>query len=975
MDLHIETLAREGFDVETSLLYRRLYATDASVYKEYPQAVVYPKHWQDVKNLVDLANQKGFSLIARGAGTSLAGQVVGNGVVIDFSRYMTHIIELNVEEHWVRIEPGVILDELNRFLRPYHLFFGPETSTSSRCTLGGMLGNNSCGSRSLIYGSVRDHVIEVDAILSDGSLVNFGPLTISEWEKKLNLTSLEGEIYRQIHSIISDEKKRNLINTKFPHPEIKRRNAGYPLDIFFQMEPYGGNEKFNLAKFLAGSEGTLALVTNMKLNLVSLPPSQSGVVCVHCHTLKEALLGNLVALETSPTAVELMDKTILDLASKNPLQHQNRSFVEGDPAAILLVEYAEESEEKLFEKVKELVEKLKQKSIGYYFPFLRGKESQKIWDLRKAGLGVLTNHPGDAKPVAVIEDVAVRPEDLPAFVEDIQQVFDRLNLFCVYYAHVGAGELHLRPMLNLKDVRDVIKFKEIAYETAEIVKKYRGSISGEHGDGRLRAELLPIVFGPEIIDLFKAIKKTFDPNGILNPGKILDAPPLTSHLRYETGKLHPTIPTLLDFSQDGGILRAVERCNGSGDCRKPHTARGGMCPSYQATWDEKNSTRARANTLREILTLNQNPNPFNHPDLYKVLDLCLSCKLCKAECPSNIDMAAYKAEFLFQWYKNHRVPLRTLIVAYFDTVMAILQPFSKIYNKFRSIRWFSRLSLGLLGFSPERKLFKLSSFSFRRWARKNLTKFNASSKKFKRVYLFVDEFTNRQDVELGIVTVKLLTSLGYEVIIPKHDISGRTFISKGLLARAQKIAEKNVKTLASLVSEKEPLVGIEPSAILSFRDEYPQLCRGELKNEAMRLASCSLLLEELIVKDYEEGYISRNCFTTEEKVIYFHGHCQQKALVGTDVTRKFLSIPENYEVHEIPSGCCGMAGSFGYEKEHYSISRKIGELILFPFVRKIKDGEYVVASGISCRQQIMDGTQRVALHPVEILWDAFKNKG
>lgn len=973
--ISFERIIKErGLDIRTNLMYRRLYATDASVYREYPLGVVYPRNAEEVRFLVELAGKERFSIIPRGAGTSLAGQVVGSGLIVDFSKYMTAILELNEHERWVRVQPGVILDELNRFLQPYGLFFGPETSTSSRCTLGGMLGNNSCGSHSLIYGSVRDHILEVDAILSDGSCVKFTPLNLSQWKEKLLLNSLEGEIYRQIHSILSDEKNQELIRFRFPHPEIKRRNAGYALDVLLNTEPYGGSEPFNLAKVIAGGEGTLAVITEMKLNLVTLPPAHTGVVCVHCRSLEESLEGNLIALGCDPVAVELMDKTILDLASKNPLQSKNRSFVEGNPAAILIVEFAEHTEEELNQKVRLLIESFKTRGIGYHFPFLKGKESNKVWELRKAGLGVLTNNPGDAKPVAVIEDMAVRPEDLPSFVKDIEAMFSRMSLSCVYYAHIGTGELHLRPMLNLKDQNDVAKFKEIAYEAAHIVKKYRGSISGEHGDGRLRAELLSIVFGQEMVDIFRTIKRTWDPKGIFNPGKIVDAPSMTSFLRYEPGRQTREIATLLDFSQDGGILRAVERCNGSGDCRKPHTAKGGMCPSYQATWDEKNSTRARANTLREILTHNEKFNPFNHPDLYEVLDLCLSCKLCKAECPSNIDMAAYKAEFLYQWYKEHRIPFRTLVVANFSKLMALLQPFSFIYNRVRKIRWFSRLVMKGLGFSPERELFLVARKSVHCWAKKHLNELNAASAKKKKVYFYVDEFTNRQDVELGIKAIKLLTSLGYEVVIPPHLESGRTFISKGLLHKAQKIAEKNVRLLFSLISEETPLVGIEPSTILTFRDEYPQLCRGELKEKALSLASSCLLIEELIVRDFEAGFFTRDRFTRDKKVIHYHGHCQQKALVGTEITRKFLSIPENYQINEIPSGCCGMAGSFGYEKEHYALSMKIGEMVLFPAVQKAKDDELVVASGTSCRQQIKDGTKRKALHPVEVLWDALVKK-
>jgi FAD/FMN-containing dehydrogenase/Fe-S oxidoreductase len=965
-----------GFEgeIEERLLYRRLYATDASVYKEYPRAVVYPKTYHDLHLLVKMAQETGIPLIPRGAGTSLAGQVVGNGVVIDFSKHLTKILEVNTQECWVRVQPGVILDELNRFLKPFGLFFSPETSTSSRCTLGGMLGNNSCGSHSLVYGSTRDHVLEVDAILSDGSEVCFKPLTLDEFNQKLELSTLEGEIYRNIYAILSNSKHQELIRKNFPHPEIRRRNAGYALDILLDTEPFGGTGPFNFAKLIAGSEGTLALVKEIKLNLVELPPSHMGVVCVHCRSLEEALEANLVALECNPVAVELMDNEILSLASANPLQKQNRSFVVGEPAAILIVEFAEHTDEDLLTKAHLLENKLRERGMGYHYPLLIGKESQKVWDLRKAGLGVLTNMPGDAKPVAVIEDTAVRPLDLPAFIKDIQAVLNKFNLSCVYYAHIGTGELHLRPVLNLKDPEDVKKFREIAYEVAYIVKKYRGSISGEHGDGRLRAELLPIVFGDEIIQLFRSLKRTWDFKNIFNPGKILDAPPLNTYLRFEPGQPTPEVKTFFDFSEEGGILRSVEKCNGSGDCRKPHTARGGMCPSYQATWDEKNSTRARANTLREILTGNQRANPFNHSDLYEILDLCLSCKLCKKECPSNIDMATYKAEFLQHWYDAHGIPFRTLAIAYFDLWSSWMKPFAGIYNWIRKSKAFSSLALKAIGFSTKRELPPISPETFHQWARKHLAIYNELSFKRKLVFLFVDEFTNHQDVELGKTAVKLLTALGYQIKLLPHRESARTFLSKGMLKKAKEIIDFNIATLAPWVSDETPLVGIEPSAILGFRDEYPRLCTEELRPAARYLSKHALLIDELLVRDFELGFFSRDVFTDDKKVIHYHGHCQQKALVGTEVTKKLLSIPRNYEVKEIPSGCCGMAGSFGYEKEHYELSMKVGELVLFPAVRKASQDEVIAASGTSCRQQIKDGTGRRALHPIQILYEALINK-
>lgn len=958
--------------IHTGASHRLLYATDASAYRELPLGVVYPSTHEDLKTLIRFASDNNITLIPRAAGTSLAGQVVGNGLVVDMSKHFTQILEVNQDELWVRVQPGVILDELNREMAKYGLFFGPETSTSSRCNIGGMVGNNSCGAHSLVYGSTREHVLEIKAILSDGSDAEFKTLSREEYRDKITLDTLEGAIYRNLREILSDARNQENIRREYPDPAVKRRNTGYAIDLLLEAEPFSGGEPINVCKLLTGSEGTLALMTEIKLNLVPLPPKEKALVCVHCHTLEESFKANLIALEHGPVSVELMDKAILDLTKENINQNKNRFFVEGDPAAILIAEFAEPTQEAIMQKAAAMEKAMRAAGYGYHFPLVTGANIKKVWELRKAGLGVLSNMPGDAKPVPVIEDTAVNPAVLPEYMADFAKLLKRFNLSCVYYAHIATGELHLRPILNLRDPNDVMMFHTIALETARLVKKYRGSLSGEHGDGRLRGEFIPLMIGDENYSLLEKIKKTWDPKGIFNQGKITDTPPMNTSLRFEPGKAVKEIDTWYDYTHDHGMLRAVEKCNGSGDCRKPHLAQGGMCPSYQATLDEKNTTRARANILREFLTNSSKKNPFDHPEIYEILDLCLGCKLCKSECPSSVDMAKYKTEFLQHWYENHSVRIRTRAIAYIDHINRMALPFSRIYNLFARSRVLSWPIKMMLGFATGRSLPELHGKSLRRWAKKQLPELNKLTGHRGTVHVFVDEFTNLNDLHIGIKAISLLCALGYRVELPAHGLSARTFISKGLLKRARTIIDQNINSLAAKISSEKPLIGIEPSAILGFRDEYPELCSPQLREKAKVLAPNTMLIDEFIVSEFKKGNILQQQFTEDSKSILYHGHCQQKSLLGTAVTREMLSIPAHFTVEEIPSGCCGMAGSFGFEKEHFDLSMKVGELVLMPAVRNAAKGTIIAASGTSCRHQIKDGANKEALHPIEILFDALR---
>ncbi len=985
--------AFEG-EVITGEAYRLMYATDASAYREVPAAVVLPKNTEDIKRLVRFAGDHGFSIIPRGAGTSLAGQVVGNGIVADISRHMNQVIELNKEERWVRVQPGVVLEEMNILLEKEGLFFGPETSTANRCMIGGMVGNNACGAHSLIYGSTRDHTISVKAILSDGSEAEFIQLSKEEFLQKLQGDNLESRIYGQVNEILADPVNQQEIRKEFPDRQIKRRNTGYAIDLLLDCVPFAPDgEPFNFSRILAGSEGTLAFITEVKLNLVPLPSGKKALMCIHFDSLPGALKGNLEVLKHKPGAIELMDKYVLDCTKNNLEQKKNRFFIQGDPAAILIIEMTADTQESLDKKMEGLKEALNGLGLGYHYPVIKSNDMARVWSLRKAGLGVLSNIPGDAKPVSVVEDTAILPERLPEYIADFQLLMEKYKLRAVYHAHIATGELHLRPVLNLKDPGDVALFRTIGAEVATLVKKYNGSLSGEHGDGRLRGEFIPLMIGPRNYKLLESIKQTWDPFNVFNPGKITATPVMNTSLRYEPGQETKEISTYFDFSGDQGIARAAEKCNGSGDCRKSEIIGGTMCPSFMATRDESTTTRARANILREFLGRPGHKNPFNHSEIYEVMDLCLGCKGCVSECPSSVDMTRYKTEFLQHYYDANGIPLRTFMIANISRINKLGSLFPKFYNFLITSKYSSALLKKLMGFASPRSLPLLYKKTLRAWARIYLDdRRNGTGRHshagtdqhspsgpdqhsntgpiVRKVYLFADEFTEYQDVELGIKAIKLLTALGYSVEIPKHTESGRTFLSKGLVKKAKKIAEKNVEGLTDLVNSDTPLVGIEPSGILSFRDEYPALVSKELMQKARSLAENCLLIDEFLAREAELGHITKDQFTRENKHIKVHGHCHQKSLASIDPTLKLLSIPENYTVEEIKSGCCGMAGAFGFEKEHYDLSMKVGELVLFPAVRATDKHVLIAAPGTSSRQQISDGTGSTALHPVEILYDA-----
>ncbi len=1001
-------------EILTDAVHRIAYSTDASIYREEPKGVAYPKNAEDIRWLVAEARRRGTHLIPRAGGTSIAGQVVGSGIVADISLHLNKIIGIDVERQTATVQPGVVRDELNMALSPYGLFFSPETSTSNRCCIGGMLGNNSCGSHSLVYGSTRHHVVEAKGILSDGTEERFKEYTVGElerrfgkrfWEDTAANSPLAQRIYAQLINFALDKATSMLITESYPDKTLRRRSCGYAIDEVVEglsdesmrLE----HRSINLCRLLCGSEGTLAFITEITVSLAPLPYPHAMMLCAHCAELQDCFDANLIALEHRPEAIELIGRPILKLSEGNISQRHNRFFIEGDPAGILCIELRDKSEAGLLEKVGKTEEALMESGLVYHITKVEGKDMSRVYALRKAGLGLLNGMKGDTKPIGVIEDTAIPPFRLKAFVGDMDKMLAQQGLSCVYYGHIGTGELHLRPIINIKTATGRAKFRSVAHDAALLVKKYKGSLSGEHGDGRLRGEFIPTVYGTDAYQLMREVKHTWDENGVFNVGKIVDTPPMDSCLRYDVDQQYEAVKGLgegktyfnwraaFDESRAQGgsgvksqchaLMCSIEQCNGAGDCRKSSQMGGTMCPAYKVSRNELMTTRARANVLREVLTNGGTgrENVFASPELKEMLDSCLACKGCRSECPSNVDMTRIRAELLQQRYDNTGVPLRTRLVAMYASVTRLGMVAPWFYNKIVSWRWSSGIIKRVLHFAAERRIPQLSRHSMRYLVGAEKSKQHGVFPNG-RVYLFADEFTNYQEAELGLTFARLLMFLGYEVEIPKHAESGRAAISKGLLRHARKCAERNVALLEGVIDENSPLVGIEPSCILTFGDEYPDLVNPDRREAAVRLAGNCLLYDEFLLREIKAGRISANSFKTCPAEIWLHGHCHQKSLVGIDKTGEVLRELLGAKVNVIASGCCGMAGSFGYEKEHYTTSLEIGELVLFPAVRAAASqasaphGTIVAAPGTSCRQQIKDGTGITAVHPIEILYQYIK---
>lgn len=933
----------------TDALHRIAYATDASAYREMPMAVAYPKTEDDIRTLLGEARRRGTHLIPRAGGTSIAGQVVGSGIVMDVSRYMNRILLIDPFHRIARVQPGVVRDELNMALKPYGLFFSPETSTSNRCCIGGMVGNNSCGTHSLIYGSTRHHVVSLRVMLADGTVHE---VRTDRWPD--TESALLNSIHEQLTAWQQDKEVVRQLAEAFPDKRIRRRSCGYALDECLE------GEVINLPALITGSEGTLCVVTEITVSLDPLPEKEQMVVCAHLDDIDKSWEANLIALRHRPTGVELIDGRILELAKTNPEASKNLFFLSGEPRSIVVAEFRGETKEKVERQAEAFREEVS--TLAYACTNVWGKDVERVWALRKAGVGVLANTEGDAKPVGVVEDTAVAPERMAAYMADFRRMMEDLGLDCVYYGHISTGELHLRPVLDLKQPRDRKLFREVATRTAQLVKRHRGCLSGEHGDGRLRGEFIPLMYGEEVYEKMRALKRTWDPEGLLNMGKIVDTPPMDTGLRYEAGQTYAGLPDSPEMME---LMQRIEKCNGSGDCRKSQKMGGTMCPAFKATGEELYATRARANVLREKLTRDE--EGLWSEEVSAVLDSCLACKACRSECPSNVDMTRLRSEVLQLRYQQKGTPWRTWMIAHMALMERLGGLVPAVYNFFATNRWTAALIKQLMGFAAQRRIPTLSHRTMRWLIRHRLSQPKEARGK---VYLFADEFTNRQEAELGLRFAELVTKLGYRVEVPKHVESGRAAISKGRLHQAAKYAKENVTRLKDVVSEESPLVGIEPSCILSFRDEYPRLVGPDMVDDAKCLAKNCLLYDEWLLREVEQGRIRKEDFGELDAEVWLHGHCHQKALVGVEKTAEVLRMVKGLAVHEIPSGCCGMAGSFGYEKKHYMDSVRIAEMVLAPTIREAvseKPRAIVCAPGTSCRTQIKDTTGVDALHPIEVL--------
>ena len=959
------TLAGE---VRFDLYSKALYSTDASLYQIQPIGVVIPKDRQDVIKTVQIAAEGNIPILPRGGGTSLAGQSVGEAIVLDMSKYMNQLLEVNVAEHWARVQPGIVLDELNDKLKSHGLMYAPDVATSSRANVGGTIGNNSAGSHSLIYGKTVDHVMSLDLVLSNADEITASPISLAELETKKQENTLEANIYRELCRVCAD----NEAEIRKRYPRILRRVAGYNLDEFVpnagskEVTPYrrdgcDENHPFSLTKILVGSEGTLATTTEATVNLVPIP-KLTALCVVHFESLVGSMEAMQAILECNPTAVELIDKTILDMARDSLEFSRLTTFIQGEPAALLAVEFYGETQAELESQLDRLEKTLKSAGFGYAFVrCFTAEEKSRVWETRKAGLGLLMGMKGDAKPVGFVEDAAVPIENLPEYVRRFDEIVTSYDTTAAYYAHASVGLLHNRPIVNLKSETDIQKMHDIASEVRDLLMELDGAMSGEHGDGLVRSEWIESMFGSQIYQALAAVKKAFDPNGIMNPGKIVDAPSMTENLRFGTDYNTIKIDTYFDFSSQDGFGGAIEMCNGVGACRK--TLTGTMCPSFIGTREEEHSTRGRANALRSIISGALPHTELTSERLQEVLDLCLGCKACKAECPSNVDMAKIKYEVLAHYHKENGLPLHRRLfgeIGAFAPFGSMFSPFSNWAVNNGLSKWVAEK---LIGVDRRRDMPTFVRPTYEQWLRKRKSRRTSDQK----VVLFSDTFMNYSEPSIGKAAVELLEACGFEVLLPKKRCCGRPLISEGMLDRAVANASYNIDALRGYADAGIPIIGCEPSCTSAITDDYVELIGTR---DAKRVAEATCSFEEFLVQLADNGELPLE-LSTEPRDILLHGHCHQRALVGTQPTVKMLSLPSEHNVTVIDSSCCGMAGAFGYEKAHYDLSMKIGELRLFEAVRERSPDSFTLsAAGFSCRHQLEHGTGVQPKHPVEILREA-----
>lgn len=914
-------------EVRFDAVTRALYSTDASVYQIEPIGAVIVKSREDLLRVVETCARHRCPLTMRGGGTSQAGQAIGAGLQVDTSKYYNQILELNVEEQWVRVQPGIVLDELNAALKQHGLRFAPDVSTASRATIGGMIANNSSGARSVLYGKTIDHVIELEVVLADGSLA------------KLGAGGDVPECFRTVLALAAEHADE--IDRRFP--KVLRRVGGYNLDEFVP-----GREPFNLAKMIVGSEGTLAVILEAKLNLVRLP-KEKAVLVVQFRELLEALEATPLILQHKPSAVEVMDSFILDHTRLSPnLQRMRETFVEGEPGALLCIEFYADAKAELPPRLAALEADLTAHGYGYRFHHATEAAQQaRVWSLRESALGLSMTMKEDAKSLSFVEDTAVAPEKLRDFIGKFLQLIRRHDTKAGVYAHASVGCLHVRPVVNMKTSDGVKKFEAIANDVSDLVLEFGGALSGEHGDGLVRSPFMKKMFGPVLYEAFRTVKRTFDPDGIFNPGKITDSPPLTDNLRFGAGYVSPNPPTFFDFSEFGGLGGAVEMCSGLGACRKK--LEGTMCPSYMATKDERDVTRGRANVLRLAMTGRLAEAGLDDHGVYETLDLCLECRACKAECPVGVDMARFKSEFLAGYWQTYGTPLHAKMLGNVHTIAKLGSPMAAIANRVADSAPMRRLA----GIDHRRTLPALS--------RKTLAaRLRGKSADDASVLLFNDTFTNYYDPEIGVAAWEVMEAAGLKVALAPNQCCGRPMISKGLLREATQQARRNTAALYDAAAAGKKFVLCEPSCLSAMREDVPSLLRGEEQRRAQVVASACVGFEEFasgLAIDWQPGPAK----------ILLHCHCHQKAMGLAPSTVALLAKIPGSKTIDLDAGCCGMAGSFGYSKDHYDVSRAIGERKLFPRIRGEADPAVIVAAGTSCRHQIHDFTGVSAVHPAVLL--------
>ncbi len=935
---------------------RVLYSTDASLYQILPVGVVIPKDEDDIAATLRIAAATGTPVLPRGAGTSLAGQAIGRAIILDCSKYMNRILDLDPTGPRARVQPGVVQDDLNQASRPHGLRLGPDTATSNRATLGGMIGNNSCGARSIVYGKMMDHVQEVRALLIDGTELHLR--RDGTGRPAPSGSGRADAIGRSVAAIV--ERNRAEIERRFP--TLLRRVSGYNLDALVR-------DPANLTNLLVGSEGTLGVVTEAVVGLVPQPAS-AVLAVIHFADLFAALEAVPLILSFAPSAVELIDRMVLEMTRAQLEYARRMTFVQGDPDALLIVEFAGDMLGELTDRLAAMEQALQAAGAGYAVVHATSAaEQDNIWRVRKAGQGLLQGVKGDAKPIAFVEDTAVPPERLASYMRRFKAVLDAHGVRAAFYAHASVGCLHVRPLIDLKRQPDIETMKAIAQAVGDLVIEYGGTMSGEHGDGLVRSWFVERFFGPHVYAAFKEIKALFDPPGLMNPGKIVDAPPMDQSLRYGSQYRTQPVATIFDWSRDGGFGRSVELCSGLGACRK--TNEGTMCPSYMVTREEEHSTRGRANLMRAVLSGVLPAQELTGKRLYEALDLCLECKGCKAECPANVDMAKLKYEFLARYYRTNGLPLRAWMFGHYRMLNrwgSLAAPLSMGVIRSRPVRWVLDRFVGI---DRRRRLPPFARPNFLQWwrTRRRAGAHAPRGTPARRgargpVALFADTFMIYNYPEVGRAAVEVLEHLGYDVELAPPVCCGRTLISKGLLSEAQEASRRNVAALLPLVARGVPIVGCEPSCLLTFRDEVPDLVSGD---DAQALARHVLLLDEFLADEHRRAPLP--LAGGDGHRVLVHGHCHEKALAGMAPLQQVLTAA-GYTVEVVDAGCCGMAGSFGFEKEHYEISMAIGERRLLPALRRAAPEVAVAVTGVSCRQQIAHGSGRQALHLVELLQQA-----